>query len=267
MNKELRRIPKTRARKRNMTKKSSGFTLIELLVVIAVIAILAALALPAFRTAQESSRTSKCSSNLRQIGVAMNNFANDNNNYFPESGAVIAWGQTDAGTGKGPWMQQLGPYASGSSFDPQLANGASIFTCPSSSQNQAVAFDKYYSYFNGGRAAYLVAGGFAAVNRGLITHPSEYILSGDITTWPNGSGTQDADKDNYNTNTIAAAWPATSGINVHSGAANILFADGHVEAAHVNASASAQGYFDPTRMCTHYEGTLVGGTSTQLNGF
>jgi prepilin-type N-terminal cleavage/methylation domain-containing protein/prepilin-type processing-associated H-X9-DG protein len=60
-----------------------AFTLIELLVVIAIVAILAALLLPALGAAKDSGRRAACISNLRQVGMALHSYANDNEGRIP----------------------------------------------------------------------------------------------------------------------------------------------------------------------------------------
>jgi prepilin-type N-terminal cleavage/methylation domain-containing protein/prepilin-type processing-associated H-X9-DG protein len=66
-------------------KRTPGFTLVELLVVIAIIGILVALLLPAVQAAREASRRSACQNNMRQHGVAMQNYYASYNQYPPNS--------------------------------------------------------------------------------------------------------------------------------------------------------------------------------------
>ena len=95
--------------------KQSGFTLIELLVVIAIIAILAGMLLPALSMAKEKAKAIKCTSNMRQIGVATMMYADDNEGHMPLSNMFHA-------DPKLLWINLVLPY---------VGNSDEVRACPS----------------------------------------------------------------------------------------------------------------------------------------
>jgi prepilin-type processing-associated H-X9-DG protein/prepilin-type N-terminal cleavage/methylation domain-containing protein len=66
-------------------KKKTGFTLVELLVVIGIISILIAMLLPALNKAREAAKTIQCASNMRQIGQALQMYAQGEHGYIPKA--------------------------------------------------------------------------------------------------------------------------------------------------------------------------------------
>ncbi len=69
--------------------RSKGFTLIELLIVIGIIGLLAGILLPVLSRAKESARRTQCASNIRQIGMGLIMYANENGEVFPQDTTTV----------------------------------------------------------------------------------------------------------------------------------------------------------------------------------
>jgi prepilin-type N-terminal cleavage/methylation domain-containing protein len=114
-----------------------GFTLVELLVVIAIIGVLVALLLPAVQAAREAARRMSCSSNLKNIGLAMQNY-HDVSQFFPIGVSNDIPGAGNGSDGNWTWPARLLPFLEQAGLYAQLNVGIGNVPLPTATNNPLV---------------------------------------------------------------------------------------------------------------------------------
>ena len=205
-----------------------AFTLVELLVVIAILAVLAAIAIPVLGGMAEKGNSVKCVNNLRQIGGAIQQYSAENNGFFPYSSGPSYEGKGDSYTfslWQAPLAYYLGigqlspstRYTSMASYDNPTAKHP--FNCPScKTKFRTYTANKY-------AMGYLPSGATSPYPRRkpiAFLRPSQLIVITDSQTLDGQVTANTRQFDDKNYQTIIGTR--------HSGKANALFADFHIEA-------------------------------------
>jgi prepilin-type N-terminal cleavage/methylation domain-containing protein/prepilin-type processing-associated H-X9-DG protein len=199
-----------------------GFTLIELLVVIGIIALLAAILFPVFARSRENARRASCASNLKQIGLALAQYKNDEGNSMPFfSYTVTGYTHSDpniyaANQNLFTWIDAVLPYT----------KNTQIFKCPSEPKTKftdgtALDWRQAYYYFQTGYNNW--GGLFNAIPYESIAKPSETIWGCGDTKYNQCNG---------------GTWGMGPDVDQrHLGTANFLFYDWHVKAMRIDQTS------------------------------
>jgi prepilin-type N-terminal cleavage/methylation domain-containing protein/prepilin-type processing-associated H-X9-DG protein len=224
-------------------KHKTGFTLIELLVVIAIIAILAAILFPVFARARENARRAACQSNLKQLGLAFVQYAQDYDSRYPynDDGGNGTPGKGEPDAPWGPFSRQINGWQH--AINPYIKS-VQIFKCPSADSgtnaNNAGANNtqqtglSHYGYNTKVSGGWGVPSnptwGEGALAESKLEFPTQTILLNDNSRnsgagaqtgpgtdgWNHAQGHNDLIKEG-------------GGLRRHLDGGNYLFADGHVK--------------------------------------
>jgi prepilin-type N-terminal cleavage/methylation domain-containing protein/prepilin-type processing-associated H-X9-DG protein len=187
-----------------------GFTLIELLVVIAVIVILASILFPVFARARENARRSSCLSNNKQIGIAMMQYLQDNDEHY----MVVAHEGEEGATEDYNWFDPLQPYI----------KSRQVFRCPSLSEATGDFNPALASLDERPASDYLINAFFAhGTSQAAFQNVAEQICLAEREKGINGNDYHPFPEDGN-----PPEWDLI-GQKRHLDGSNFLFADGHAK--------------------------------------
>jgi len=215
--------------------EKNGFTLIELLVVVAIIAILASMLLPALSRARDRARQAVCTSNLKQIGLAVFMYADSYKDAIPTYAAEgDAW-QCFAGL--------LDPFVSGLPLN-TTRGYSKVWRCPADRENikasktigwNTLTYGINKALYN--RPGYMASASYWPTRRNFCRLGR--LQAPDKTLYIAEHGREEGQPHTWNNQHTGIVGPSVSGGwyqlgNFHGGASNtamtnILYADGHVE--------------------------------------
>lgn len=223
----------------NRKTRNAAFTLIELLVVIAIIAILAAVLFPVFAKAREKARQTTCASNLKQIGLALTQYTQDNDEVMPPLSTGVPSNTFSFRALVQPYIKSL-----------------EVFKCPSNPAKDKndwdgetgeipLGFKRSYAgtHYDGTHPSvfnFTNNGTPAGTPLAALTVPSSTIDVVESTASfpdfnPTGTGLFDCDEAS-NSCFFGRGGNLYAG---HSGLGNYLFCDGHVKALHPLATVDS----------------------------
>jgi len=230
--------------------KRNGFTLIELLVVIAIIAILAAILFPVFAQAREKARQISCVNNLKQLGLAIIQYTQDNDEMLPDKGGPCsnATAYPDCSNGNKNWELLIYPFV----------KSAGVYVCPSNPNNgtssngvnvpgsadymcnfwktdtTGASMGAFTDYAKSGLNIAQIAAPASLIM--LVENPGDTI---DIEGFPGSNGSNDNGWD-FNVNDRRGGGGTEFGPYAgHTGVSNFVFADGHVKSLRPFATVTA----------------------------
>ncbi len=208
----------------------SGFTLIEILIVVAILAILAALLFPTFSRTRENARRASCQSNMKQLGLAFQQYTQDNDEMLPNVRILPA--------DEGGWMYLTVFPASESSGGYQPTRGGlfsyvkstQIYVCPSDSKGRSSgnSYSANGCVFNALDAAGLGTG----KNLAAFDNTAQWLLLGEESSPLPPAPYTAADQFANSTNDGYLAHRNTGDDPLstrHLDGSNVLFLDSHVK--------------------------------------